>query len=180
MAIKSLKSASSFKLLLLFTFLITLTCGLVYVTVQQSFRQSANDPQIQMAEDTARQLEAGASAQVLVGNQTIEIDKSLAPYLVIYNEKTEVVASNAKLDNEAPKPPQGVFEYTKQHNQDRITWQPKAGVRSAIVMHHYNGGYVLAGRSLREVEIRENKLEKQVGGVWIVGMLGALILTAIL
>jgi hypothetical protein len=180
MAIKSLKSASSFKLLLLFTFLITLACGLVYVTVQQSFRQSANDPQIQMAEDTARQLEAGASAQVLVGNQTIEIDKSLAPYIIIYDEKTEVVASNATLDNEPPKPPQGVFEYTKQNNQDRITWQPKAGVRSAIVMQHYNGGYVLAGRSLREVEIRENKLEKQVGGVWIVGMLGALILTAIL
>ncbi len=28
-------------------------CGLAYLTVQQSLRQGANDPQIQMADDTA-------------------------------------------------------------------------------------------------------------------------------
>lgn len=179
MAVKSLKSASTFKLLLLFAFFITLTCGLVYATVQQNFRQSANDPQIQMVEDTTRALEAGASAQSLVGTSQIEIDKSLAPYMVIYDENTNVIASNAKLNNEPPKPPKGVFSFTKEHGQDRITWQPEENVRSAIVMQHYNGGYVLAGRSLREVELREAKLTQQIEGVWIAGMLGALVLVII-
>jgi hypothetical protein len=32
---------------------ITILAGLVYATVQQSLRQGANDPQIQLAEDTA-------------------------------------------------------------------------------------------------------------------------------
>ncbi len=180
MAVKSLKSASSFKLFLLFTFFVTLTCGLVYVAVQQNFRQSANDPQIQMAEDAARSLEAGSTPQSLVGNSSVDIDKSLASYLVIYDESTNVIASNAKLEGVVPKPPKGVFEFTKDHGQDRITWQPKDNVRSAIVVQHYNGGYVLAGRSLREIEIRENKLEKQIGAAWVAGMIGALVLVTIL
>ena len=34
----------------------TLLCGLVYLATQQSIRQGANDPQIQMAEDAAAAL----------------------------------------------------------------------------------------------------------------------------
>jgi hypothetical protein len=40
--------------------LATLCCGLVYALVQQDLRQSANDPQIQMAQDAARALDSGA------------------------------------------------------------------------------------------------------------------------
>ena len=38
--------------------------------------------------------------------------------------------------------------------EDRLTWQPEPGVRSATVVVHYQGaqaGFVMAGRSLREV-----------------------------
>ncbi|MCA1553286.1 MAG: hypothetical protein LC737_02800 [Chloroflexi bacterium] len=38
-------------------------------------------------------------------------------------------------------------------------WQPRNGVRSAIAVMHSNGGYVIAGRSLREVEQQESRIE---------------------
>jgi hypothetical protein len=41
---------------------------------------------------------------------------------------------------------------------DAITWQPEPGVRSAVVMVAYAHGYVLAGRSLEQVELRESSL----------------------
>ncbi len=48
--------------------------------------------------------------------------------------------------------------------EDRITWQPEPGIRSAVVVVHYTGatpGYVMAGRSLREVEWRIDRLSGQ-------------------
>ena len=48
--------------------LATLCCGLVYGAVQQDLRMGANDPQLQLAEDAARALDAGAPAATLVGS----------------------------------------------------------------------------------------------------------------
>ena len=46
--------------------LATFLAGLGYVAVQQSYRQSANDPQIQMSEDISAALASGAPVQALV------------------------------------------------------------------------------------------------------------------
>ena len=46
-----------------FAVVVTAFCALAYATVQQSLRQAANDPQIQMAEDTAASLNGGAGAE---------------------------------------------------------------------------------------------------------------------
>jgi hypothetical protein len=48
---------------------------------------------------------------------------------------------------------------------DRLTWMPEAGVRSAIVVIHYDNGYVLAGRSLRRVEQREDNALLIIGAL---------------
>jgi hypothetical protein len=72
----------------------------------------------------------------------------------------------------------GVFDYVRQHDQDRITWQPEPGVRIATVVAGYTGsqsGFVLAGRSLREVEKRESQAEMEAGVVWIVTLFGSLV-----
>ena len=52
--------------------IITGLSGLIYATVQQNIRQSADDPQIQMAEDTAAQLANGQQAQNVVPMQAAE------------------------------------------------------------------------------------------------------------
>jgi len=146
-------------------------CGLVYLTVQQSLRMGANDPQIQMAEDAASHLNAGASMDSVVPSTKVEIADSLAPFLIVFDESGKVLASSATLHGSIPTYPVGVLEYARQNGQNRVTWQPEAGVRMATVAVPYNSGFVMAGRSLTEVEKRESQVESLSGlallGIWV-------------
>lgn len=136
----------------------TLICALVYLVIQQGLRQTANDPQIQMAEDNAALLNAGKQASDYNALEKIDIAKSLSPYLIIYNSQGKPIASDGKLNDISPTLPSGVFDAATQKGQNRITWQPRATIRSALVIVPYKDGYVVAGRSLREVEQRESNL----------------------
>ncbi len=162
---------------------ITGLCLLVYATVQQNYRQSLNDPQIQMAEDTAAALDRGVSYQELVAKSQIDIAHSLAPWLAIYDSEKKPLASSGILDGEAPLPPAGVFEAAQTSQspkgggpigENRISWQPRLGVRSAIVVVWVpeTKQFVVAGRSMREVEDREGRLSAFVFLAWVV-LLGA-------
>jgi hypothetical protein len=146
-------------------------CGLVYLTVQQSLRMGANDPQIQLAEDAASNLNAGASVESVVSSTQVEIADSLAPFLIVFDNTGKVLASSATLHGTVPVYPPGVLDYTRQKGQDRVTWQPEAGVRMATVVVGYKNGFVMAGRSLREVENRETTTEQLSGAamlaIWI-------------
>lgn len=175
----------SYMILLWLSFAVALTvlCGLVYAAVQQDMRQGANDPQIQMAEDAALALAEGAiPSSVVPASTPIDIATSLAPYTIIFDDTGKPIASSARLNGAIPSPPAGVFSYTKEFGEDRLTWQPEKFVRQAIVVIRYDGaqsGFVLSGRSLREVEIREAKLELQVGAAWVFGLFITLVTTLI-
>lgn len=156
----------------------TILCGLVMVTVQQNFRQNANDPQIQMAEDTASKLASGIGIKDLIpeGAPSIQVDQSLAPFMIIYDAQGTDIARTGFLNSQTPKLPDGVLAASKSR-EVRVTWQPQAGVRLAAVIVSVNGGtggYVLAARNLREVEVREAKLNEQVLAAWIFGLLAIL------
>jgi hypothetical protein len=163
---------------------ITGICGLVYAAVQQDLRQSANDPQIQIAEDAASKLTLGQGAESVVPQETVEISKSLAPYVIVFSDSGGIVASSAQLDGAMPTVPAGVFDYVRKYGEERFTWQPREEVRSAVVLTKYSGstgsGFVLAGRSLREVEIREARLEIMVGLAWIAAMVATFVATLVL
>jgi hypothetical protein len=152
----------------------TVVCGLVYATVQQSLRQGANDPQIQMAEDAARALEDGAGLEAVLASGQIDMNDSLAPFLVIYDAAGRPQAGSGLLDGQLPEIPKGVLDYAAQNGQNRVTWQPEAGVRIAAVIVPYDGGFVLAGRSLREVEKRELQVQGFAAAAWIAGLLASL------
>ena len=161
----------------------TMVVGAVYVAVQQDMRQGANDPQIQMAEDAASQLKAGSSVALVTSSMKVDPQTSLAPFLIIYDSKGNVVSSQASIDGRTPELPSGVLDNTKTNGESRITWEIADGTRMATVVSYYDGpnsGYVLAGRSLREVEIRENKLSLQMGLMWVTGMLGSLVLVGMM
>ena len=132
-------------------------CGLVYAAVQQSLRIGANDPQVQLAEDTAAAIARGANPVSLVPPSNIDIAASLAPFMVVYDETGSVVTASGQLHGANLALPAGVLDYVKANGEDRITLQPEQGVRIAAVIVPVSGakpGYVLAGRSLREVESR--------------------------
>lgn len=165
------------------SFISTLLSGLIYLTVQQDLRQGANDPQIQIAQDLAEILQNSKNPQDLIGQTQINLAKSLAPFIIIYDEAGKPIASQAVLDGRNPAPPKGVFDYTKTHHEDRVTWEPKKGVRVAAVIEHFEGahpGFVLVGRSLKEVESRIDNLNKYVVIGWIAAVIGSLVIILLL
>ena len=60
-------------------FVVTISafCLLVYASIQQAYRQGANDPQIQMANDVVNALVHGQSAEALVPAVKVSVDDSL-------------------------------------------------------------------------------------------------------
>jgi len=78
--------------------------------------------------------------------------------------------------------PPGVLDYVRQNGEDRITWQPRPGVRMASVVVGFGGvksGFVLAARSLREIEKRGDQAELEAGLAWIAALGVSLILVAL-
>ena len=149
--------------------------GLVYLTAQQSLRSGANDPQLQMAGDFAAQLAGGAQPAQLLGTARVDLATSLSPYAIVFDRSGRVLASTGVLDGRVPSPPPGVLRAAERHRNE-LTWQPRHGVRSAIVVLPFRAadgaGTVLVGRSLTEVERRETFL-LEVAAASLVGGLGA-------
>jgi hypothetical protein len=147
--------------------LATLCCGLIYASDQHDLRSGANDPQIQMANDAATALDAGAQPSNLISVSRIEVAQSLAPFLVIFDSSGRVLATDGQLDGRDPIPPSGVLASAANSPPDIVTWQPGSGVRIAAVVVPWHGGTVLAGRSLAQVEIRENDALLVVMAAWL-------------
>jgi len=162
--------------------IITLLCGIVYITVQQVYRSSANDPQLQLAEDAANALNKGADPKSLVSaTSAIEISQSLSPYLIIYNASGNIIAGSATLNGKPFKIPQGVIDYIQKNGRDAATWRPAPGVRQAMVgFSTANKAYItVAGRSLRNVEERISLLGEQVLFGWAMSLLGMFVVAVL-
>jgi hypothetical protein len=149
--------------------LVTIILLTVYTAVQQSYRLSANDPQIQIAQNAVGVLNGGMVPQLL-GSDRVNMRTSLAPFLMVFDQQGKVVGSSATLDDAVPSLPNGVLKEVSKKGEDRITWQPVAGVRIAAVIMKYNSGYVLSGRSLQEVERRETQLLLMIFAAWTVSV----------
>jgi hypothetical protein len=158
---------------------IVIFSGLAYAVVQQNYRQSANDPQIQIAEDLATAIAQGQPVNQIVPAQgTTELASTLSPFVMIYSSTSTLIGSSALLDGKNPSFPTSVFDSVRAHGQWRQTWQPAPGVREAVVVAPFSGtssGFLVVGRSLKEIEIREGKTELMSG---IAGII-ALVLTFI-
>jgi hypothetical protein len=151
--------------------LATLTCGLVYLEVQQALRSGANDPQFQLAQDAAAQLDAGTAPAAVAGGDIVDVASSLAPFVVVFDANGKILATNATLDGGQPAPPRGVLDAARPGSPNAVTWQPRAGVRIATVTATWKGGTVLSGRSLARVEDREQNAELIAGAAWLAAML---------
>jgi len=162
--------------------LATVACLLVFLAAQQVLRMDANDPQIQMAEDSAVVLAQGAKAESVLPAATVDVGNSLAPFMIVYDSAGNPLASSGLLHGKTPALPAGVLEYTRQKGEDRVTWQPEDGVRIAAVLTSFSGtqsGFVLAGRSLREVENRADQIESIAGLAWLASLVVTLAAVAL-
>lgn len=154
----------------------------LYAIPQHVLRSGLNDPQIQMAGDLAARLnqlgtDDGLRQGALDASGTgtgVDISRSLSPFLIVFNDAGQPLGSNALLDGITPTPPRGIFDYVRQHGEERVSWQPQSGVRIAAVVVRVGGrqpGFVLAGRNMREVEARIGDVRMMAALTWA-GMLG--------
>src|SRR5437868_10528520 len=103
-------------------FVVTVLAGLVYLAVQQTLRQSANDPQIQLAEDAAAALAAAQPPQSVLPPEQVDMAASLRPYVMVMSDSGDSVASSVSLHGRPPVLPSSVLEYVRQHGEERLTW----------------------------------------------------------
>jgi hypothetical protein len=147
---------------------------IIYLVIQQDIRIGANDPQIQIAEDTAAALQNGKQKAL---PETIDVTKSLAPFTIVYDKNGTVISSSANLNGKTPSLPQGTLtgnKGTQQLGENRITWQPEDGVRLATVIVAYDKGYVAVGRNMREIEIREYEQFNNTVLGWVMALVATL------
>src|SRR6516225_1043100 len=156
-------------------------CFLVYFVAQQTWRTTANDPQIQLARDAAAALAAGRAPDTVMPRETVDMERSLAPFLIVFGTSGQVLAASGTLRGHVPGIPKGVLDYVRERGEDRITWQPIGGVRIASVVVSYSGsqtGYVLAGRSLEETESRISKFGSLIALGWAATLAGLVVVVA--
>lgn len=158
---------------LILAIIITAFCAFIFFTLQQNYRLSADDPQIHISEYTANMLSLGGDIKTIMPPEQPDISRSLATFVIVYDKDGNPTTSSARMDGKIPVLPKGVLDAALANGQNRVTWQPKEGVRVAAVVTRFEGGYVLAGRSLREVEGRIKILAKQVIAAWVLTLAAA-------
>jgi hypothetical protein len=153
----------------------------LYAIPQHVLRQGLDDPQLQLAGDLAARLETGIAPADALPAGSIDIARSLSPFVIVYDDQGHPLASQAQLNGKTPAPPSGVFDNVRLHGEERLSWQPilgaERGVRIATVVQRVNGahpGFVLAGRNMREVETRIGHIQQMAGLTWL-GMLGVIL-----
>ncbi len=159
-------------------FAITVLAGFTYAAVQQNMRLAANEPQAQMATDIKAALSVNESPDALLPNRSVDISTSLSPFVILYDESGNPTRNTITGTDVVPVPPAGVFVYTRQKGEDRITWAPERGIRLATVVQHYksntSSGFVLVGRNLRETEKNEDSVLQMTVAAWLVAIVGSL------
>lgn len=150
--------------------LVSVTFGTIYAAVQQDLRQAANDPQTQLAEDAASQLNLGASPASLMINR-VDMVNSLAPFIIVYDRSGHVIAGSGYVGATIPTIPLGVLRHSTLGQDHAITWQPAGNIRIASVTVKANNYYVVGGRSLRLVEQHEDQALFLVAFGWLLAML---------
>lgn len=162
-------------------FVTVVLTGLSFAGTQQVIRQDANDPQVQLAEDVTAAMNAGATSKDIVPQTTVDMEKSLAPFVLIYDKDNKVSGTDAVIGTDKPNVPNGVLDAARSKGSNRVTWEPKSGIRSAIVaMKDKNNNIIVVGRSIREVEAREQQQLIMAAGALGVALVGSFLIMMML
>jgi hypothetical protein len=150
--------------------ILTMLGGAAAITFQQMLRRGADQPQHQMAEFYAFEIGSGEKPEDAIPPGYVDLERSLEPFVIYYDESGTPGKATGYLDQSIPIPPRGVFDYARSHGTDTFTWQSRPQVRIATVLRHITGargGYILAGRSLRDVEKNESILYRMTFLGWL-------------
>lgn len=163
--------------------------GIVYVAAQQMMRANANDPQVQIAHDISNAIAQGRGPrEFFPPSGQPDINGTLAPFAALFDEKGALIGASGTLDGKPLSVPVGVLDRARESGENRVTWQPRPGVRMALVAVPFQGaaqgtstqsgptGVAIAGRSLQEVEYRVSSI---LGPVVAVGWFASIVAVSV-
>jgi hypothetical protein len=148
----------------------TILFGTIYVVAQQVDRLSANDAPLRLASQVAAELRGGQST-TLDAQPHVDLSRSLAVFVVVEDAQGRASAGSGFLKGSLISLPTGVLASAAQSGQDRVTWQPAAGLRFATVTLKVGNQFVSAGQSLKPSEDRDGTFRLLVGLGWLASML---------
>jgi hypothetical protein len=155
-----------------------LVLGAAYAMAQQSTRLAVDDLPLATAQSIKYQLENGSEPNDVVPAIKTDLKNDSSLFVTVTDSSRHILASSAVLNGKTPLPPQGVFDFTKEHGKDQVTWATN-GARVATTAINYgsspNDGFIVAGQSLKEAEDRINTY----GMIAIVAWLAMLIWTSV-
>lgn len=153
--------------------ILTILGAAASVAMQQMLRRGADQPQIDMVNWYAGEIGAGEKPADVIPPGYVDPEHSLQPFVIFYNDEGKPGPGTGYLDQALPVPPAGVLDFVRRNGREKVTWQPRPGVRLASVIQRVGGktpGFLLAARSLRVVEEQETLLWRMVAGGWFVVM----------
>lgn len=162
---------------------LTALAGTLCVVTQQIHRQLADDPQLQIAQEIGEILAQGQDPSVLDQQPKVDISKSLAPFIAVFDNDSKLISSTGQINEQAPNIPKSVIETAKSGGIHSVTWQPQEDVRTALVITKYEGenpGYAVVGKSMRENDKRAKALQIPVAIGWAASLLASLIAAMLL
>lgn len=142
-------------------------------------RRTVDDGPKALLDQTVQRLAAGESPAAVTAGPVVDLATSGAAFVMIYAGVSDgnhvLLASSAALAGSTPQVPQGVLNEAVDRGEDRVTWQPVAGVREAVVAGARQSAtfdsVVVAGTSLTPSENRTGTLRDWVGLVWFLAVL---------
>jgi hypothetical protein len=150
--------------------IITIVMLTIYATVQQSYCNAANDPQLQMIRDLRKALSEGKSISKLFPVNKIDLKERLAVFAELFEKNGKPIQTGGLLNGALLQPPQGIFNYTNKRSDDVLKWQPQNNIRMAMVLEKANdadASYITLVKSLQETEVRKTTLLKIIFTAWM-------------
>ncbi|MFL5741736.1 MAG: hypothetical protein ACJ75B_16030 [Flavisolibacter sp.] len=147
--------------------IVTVTMGLIYTSVQQSYRTAANDPQSIIAERIKEDLEKGRKMDQYFSD-TLDLEKSRDVFVLLCDSKGRPLRGTGYLKGQLPVLPVGLFDHAVKNKSHWVSWQPQQNVRMALgilSVHSPAAAFLAIGRSLDDTEERISKL----GSLLLVG-----------
>ena len=161
------KMKKTFAVWLLIMFMATFASSLVYLISQRSLRLGADELPVLLANTVLTRLKSEQSPKSSIPSEKVDISTSLSAFVMVYDSDKDLIASSGNMRGSQPLYPAGVLDNIGKDNESRVTWQPDKGLRFASVAIRYNNGYVVAARSLTEVEKITSTIGKLIILAWL-------------
>jgi hypothetical protein len=81
--------------------------------MQQLLRRGADQPQAQMASFYASEIASGVPPPEAIPRNYIDLERSLEPFVIVYDDQARPVVSTGYLNQAIPSPPSGVFRHVE-------------------------------------------------------------------